>query len=109
MAKNATQTAYGTELTYTKLRSNHPIKSKYMAAALCMLFGAVGANQFYLHNFVKGILKILLTAVCIVLDVLGLFPFPFIAIPFALSAVTGLLYLAKSDVAFAKKNKVRIV
>ena len=60
MAKKtaAEQTAYGTRLKFKGLRSNHPIKSRYMAAFLAMVFGIIGANQFYLRNIVKGLRNI---------------------------------------------------
>ena len=63
MAKNASapSAAYGTQLRFKGIRSNHPIKSRYLAAALAMIFGIVGANQFYLRNIVRGFLKILFT------------------------------------------------
>lgn len=101
------ETAYGTKLRFKGMRSNHPVKSRYMAAALAMILGIIGANQFYLRNFVRGLLKILLTAVFIVLDVL--FAPPFILIPVVLSIITGLVYLLQSDEAFAKKNHIRTI
>lgn len=105
--KAAAETAYGTKLRYKGMRSNHPVKSRYMAAALAMIFGIVGANQFYLRNIVRGFLKILFTAVFIVLDVL--FTPPFILIPVVLSVITGLIYLLQTDAAFSKSNHVRTI
>lgn len=100
-------TAYGTELMFENLRSNHKIKSRYMSAALAFILGIIGANQFYLGHVIKGILKILLTAICVgvglVLDI------PLIVIPFALSILAGFRYLIQSDVKFAKKNHIRTV
>lgn len=109
MAKKAAtpETAYGTKLEYKNMRSNHPIKSRYMAAALAMILGIVGANQFYLRNIVRGLLKILFTVVFVVLDVL--FNPPFILIPIVLSIITGFVYLLQSDASFAKKNHVRTI
>lgn len=109
MAKNAVtpKTAYGTKLKYKDIRSNHPIKSRYMAAALAMIFGIVGANQFYLRNFVRGLLKILFTIVFVVIAVL--FNPLFILIPVVLSIITGFVYLMQSDANFAKANHVRTI
>lgn len=109
MAKKtaAEQTAYGTRLKFKGLRSNHPIKSRYMAAFLAMVFGIIGANQFYLRNIIKGLLKILFSAIFIVLDVI--FEPPFILIPVVLSVISGLVYLIQSDEAFAKANHVRTI
>lgn len=101
------ETAYGTRLRFSQLKSNHPVKSRYMACALAMIFGVVGANQFYLRNFVKGILKILFTVVFVVLDVL--FAPPFILIPVVLSVITGFVYLLQKDETFAKNNHVRVI
>ena len=83
------QTAYGTRLKFKGLRSNHPIKSRYMAAFLAMVFGIIGVNQFYLRNIVKGLLKIVFSAVFIVLDVM--FEPPFTLIPVVLSVIAGLV------------------
>ena len=109
MAKKATapETAYGTKLKYKDIRSNQSIKSRYMAAALAMVFGIVGANQFYLKNFGRGLIKIVFTAVFVVLDVL--FAPPFILIPVVLSVISGFVYLLQSDVNFAKTNHVRTI
>ena len=101
------ETAYGTKLRFTGLKSNHPVKSRYMACALAMIFGIIGANQFYLRNIGRGLLKLLLTVVCIVLDVL--FTPPFTLIPVILSLFTGLMYLIQSDESFAKRNHVRTI
>ena len=89
--RTAAETAYGTKLRFTGMRSNHPVKSRYMAAALAMILGIIGANQFYLRNIVKGILKILFSAIFIVLNVL--FDPPFILIPIVLSVISGFVYL----------------
>lgn len=105
--KNDIETAYGTKLKYKGIRSNHPIRSRYMAAALSMILGIVGANQFYLRNVVRGILKLLLTVICIVLDVV--FAPPFTLIPVVISLFTGFMYLMQSDESFAKRNHVRII
>ena len=109
MAKNANtpETAYGTKLKYKDVRSNHPVKSRYMAAALAMIFGIVGANQFYLRNFLRGLIKIVFTAVFVVLDVL--FAPPFILIPVVISVIAGFVYLLQSDAKFAKANHVRTI
>lgn len=109
MAKKSNEAAYGTELMFKKLRSNHPVRSRYMAAALAIVFGILGANHFYLHNFIKGILMLIVSAVCIVLDVLGLFQFKFVIIPIVISVLTGITYLLKSDTSFAKSNHVRTI
>lgn len=101
--------AYGTQLINPSGRSNHPVRSRYMAAALAILFGILGANHFYLKNVVKGILTVLLSAVCIVLDVFAIVSFKFILIPVIISVLTGLSYLITSDKRFCKKNHVRIV
>lgn len=101
------ETAYGTKLRFTGLKSNHPVKSRHMACALAMIFGIVGANQFYLRNFVRGLLKILFTVVFIVLDVL--FAPPFILVPVVISVFTGFIYLLQSDETFAKNNRVRVI
>lgn len=78
-----------------------------MAAALSFIFGIIGVNQFYLGNIVRGILKILFTVICLVI---GMFvDFPMIAIPLVISVLTGLKYLAQSDVKFAEKNHIRTV
>ena len=103
----APETAYGTKLRFTGMRSNHPVKSRYMAAALAMILGIIGANQFYLRNIVKGILKILFSAVFVVLNVL--FDPPFILIPIVLSVISGFVYLLQSDEKFAQKNHVRTI
>ena len=105
--KTAVETAYGTKLRFTGMRSNHPVKSRYMAAALAMILGIIGANQFYLRNIVKGILKIVFSAIFIVLDVM--FEPPFTLIPVVLSVISGLVYLIQSDEAFAKANHVRTI
>lgn len=106
--KTATpETAYGTKLNFRLLRSNHPIKSRYMAAVLAMILGIVGANQFYLRNIFRGLLKIVLTVICVVLDVL--FAPPFILIPVVISLFTGLMYLLQNDETFAVKNHVRTI
>lgn len=109
MAKKADTpvAAYGTKLRFRGIKSNHPIKSRYMAAALAMIFGIVGANQFYLRNIIRGFLKILLTIICIVLDFL-LTP-PIILIPVVISLITGFVYLIQSDSFFAKHNHVRTI
>ena len=108
MAKKAVvDTAYGTKLKYKDMRSNHPVKSRYMAAFLAMVFGVLGVNQFYLRNIVRGFIKILFTAVFIVLDIL--FTPPFTLIPVALSLISGFVYLLQSDEAFAKANHVRTI
>lgn len=109
MAKKSTAAAYGTELMFSKTRSNHPVRSRYMAAALAIVFGTLGVHHFYLNNFVKGILMLLFSAVCIVLDITGLFQFKFILIPVVISVFTGFVYLIKSDVKFAKSNHVRTI
>ncbi|MBR5234382.1 MAG: TM2 domain-containing protein [Clostridia bacterium] len=101
------ESAYGTKLKFSGVRSNHPVKSRYMACALAMIFGIIGANQFYLRNFVRGFLKILFTVVFVVLDVL-LEP-PFILIPVVLSVITGFIYLLQNDETFAKNNHVRVI
>ena len=80
-----------------------------MAAALAILLGALGANHFYLKNVVRGILMVLFTAICIVLDIYAIFSFKFIIIPVVISVLTGLLYLVTSDKKFCKKNHVRTV
>lgn len=99
--------AYGTELAYGKFRSNHPIRSRHMASALAFIFGIIGVNQFYLRNIVRGILKILLTVICVLLDFL--LSMPFIIIPIALSVIAGVVYLVQTDEQFAKRNHVRPV
>lgn len=101
------ETAYGTKLKFKNIRSNHPIKSRYMAAVLSMILGIVGANQFYLRNIVRGLLKLLITVICIVLDVL--FAPPFTLIPVVISLFTGFFYLLQSDESFAKRNHVRTI
>ena len=106
--KTATpDSAYGTKLRFNGLRSNHPIKSRYMAAALAMTLGIIGANQFYLRNIVRGIIKILFTAIIVIFDVL--FEPPLIFIPILLSMVSGFIYLLQSDKTFAKRNHVRTI
>lgn len=109
MAKKTDKSAYGTELMFNKIRSNHPIRSRYMAAVLAIVFGFLGIHHFYLNNIVKGILMLLFSAVCIVLDIFGLFQFKFIVIPIAISILTGFIYLLKSDVKFAKSNHIRTI
>lgn len=106
---SANASAYGTQLVNPAGRSNHPVRSRYMAAALAILLGILGANHFYLKNVVRGILMVLFTAVCIVLDVFAIVSFKFILIPVVISALTGLSYLIASDKKFSKKNHVRIV
>lgn len=101
--------AYGTQLVNPTGRSNHPVKSKYMASALAILLGILGANHFYLKNVVRGIIMLVLTAICIVIDVFAIFDFNFILIPVIISVLTGLKYLVTSDKNFCKKNHVRIV
>ncbi len=101
------ETAYGTKLRFSNMKSNHPVKSRYMACALAMILGIVGANQFYLRNFVKGLLKILFTVIFVVLDVL--FAPPFILIPVVISVFTGFMYLLQNDETFAKNNHVRVI
>lgn len=103
----APETAYGTKLRFRGMRSNHPVKSRYMAAALAMILGIIGANQFYLRNIVRGFLKILFSAVFFVLNIL--FDPPFILIPIVLSVISGFIYLLQSDETFAKKNHVRTI
>ena len=100
-------TAYGTKLRYKGMRNNRPLKSRYMAAALAMIFGFLGVNQFYLRNIVRGILKIFLTLICLLLGLLlnsGI-----ILIPFAISLITGFIYLIQSDAFFARYNRVRTI
>lgn len=103
----APETAYGTKLRFSGMRSNHPVKSRYMAAALAMILGIIGANQFYLRNIFRGIFKILFSAIFVVLNVL--FDPPFILIPIVLSVISGFVYLLQSDEKFAKKNHVRTI
>ena len=100
-------TAYGTKLRFKGMRSNHPIKSRYMASALAMIFGILGVNQFYLRNIIRGFLKIFLTLICLVL---GLFVSKtLIFVPFVISLITGFVYLIQSDSFFAKHNHVRTI
>ncbi len=109
MAKKAVSptTAYGTKLRYKGMKSNHPIKSRYMAAALAMIFGIAGVNQFYLRNIVRGFLKILFTVICLLLS---FFINPLIIlIPVVISLITGFAYLIQSDSFFAKHNHVRTI
>lgn len=101
------ETAYGTKLKFKGMRSNHPVKSRYMAAALAIILGIIGANQFYLRNIVRGLLKILFSAVFVLLNIL--FGHPFVLIPVVLSVITGFVYLLQSDEKFAKKNHVRTI
>ena len=107
--KSSVNDAYGTQLINPAGRSNHPVRSRYMAAALAIVLGIVGANHFYLRNVVRGIIMVLITAVCITLDVFAIFSFKFILIPVALSVLTGLSYLITSDKKFSKRNHIRIV
>ena len=99
--------AYGTKLSFEGMKSNHPVKSRHMACALAMILGIIGANQFYLRNFARGILKILFTVIFVVLDVL--FTPPLILIPVVISVFTGFMYLLQNDETFAKKNHVRVI
>ena len=101
------ETAYGTKLRFDGIKSNQPVKSRYMAAALAMILGIAGVNQFYLRNFVRGLLKILFTVIFIILD--ALFDPPFILIPVILSIFTGFMYLLQNDESFAKRNHVRVI
>ena len=80
-----------------------------MASALAILLGILGANHFYLKNVVRGILMLILSAVCITLDVFAIFEFSFILIPIVISVLTGLIYLVTPDKRFCKKNHVRTV
>lgn len=109
MAKKSAMSAYGTELMFKKTRSNHPIRSRYMAAVLAIILGTFGVHHFYLNNIVRGILMLIFSAICIGIDVLGIFQFKFILIPVVISVFTGLVYLIKSDVNFAKSNHVRTI
>lgn len=109
MAKKQKASAYGTELMFTKLRSNHPVRSRYMAAVLAIVFGITGAHHFYLNNIVKGLLMLALSAGCIFVDTLKLLQFRFILIPVLISVITGLVYLIKSDAKFAKNNHIRTI
>lgn len=109
MAKKSTSSAYGTELLYPNMRSNHPVRSRYMAAVLAIVLGIVGAHHFYLNNIIRGILMIVFSAACVLVDTLGLTQFRFILIPVIISVFTGFVYLIKSDVKFAKSNHIRII
>lgn len=109
MAKKTEMSAYGTELMFKKIRSNHPVRSRYMAAVLAIVLGTFGVHHFYLNNFIKGILMLILSAICTVIDILGIFQFSFILIPVVISVFTGLVYLIRSDVSFAKSNHVRTI
>lgn len=109
MAKKQKVSAYGTELMFTKLRSNHPVRSRYMAAVLAIVFGITGAHHFYLNNIVRGLLMIVFSAVCIFVDTLKIVQFRFILIPILISVITGLIYLLKSDEKFAKNNRIRTI
>ncbi len=80
-----------------------------MAAALAILLGVLGANHFYLRNVVRGIIMLLFTAICVILDMFALVDFKFILIPVIISVLTGLSYLFISDKKFAQKNRIRTV
>ncbi len=105
--KKNPNTAYGTELISAEARSNHPIRSKYTAAALSMILGIFGIHQFYLRNVIRGLLTIVFTLIFFVLDYL--FTPPLILVPVAVTVFRGLFYLIQSDDKFMKKNHVRIV
>lgn len=106
MAKTKTPAAaYGTELSSVRIRSNHPIRSRYMAAVLAIILGIFGVNHFYLRNILRGFLMLFLTIVCIVAQsFLGM---AFILLPVCLSVIQGLIYLMQSNEAFMKRNHVR--
>lgn len=109
MAKknNLSKSAYGTQLSHNSIKSNHPVRSRYMAAVLAIIFGVIGVNQFYLRNIIRGVLKILFTAVCVII---GFFiNAPLILIPVILSVLTGIMYLCQSDESFRKRNHVRTI
>lgn len=101
------ESAYGTELTGVSVRSNHPVRSRYLAALLAIVFGLLGVNHFYLKNIGKGLLMILLTVICLVLDIL--FAPPFLLIAEAVAVLQGIVYLIQTDSVFMKKNHVRTV
>ncbi len=100
-------TAYGSELISTSIRSNHPVRSKYMAAVLSFVLGFLGAHHFYLRNVVRGFIMILITVVCVLLGfVVNQFIF---YIPFAISFIKGIAIILTSDERFMRKNHVRVV
>ena len=101
------ESAYGTELTGIAVRSNHPVRSRYMAAILAIVFGLLGVNHFYQRNIGKGLLMILVTVICLVLDIF--LQTPLLLIAEAIVALQGIVYLIQTDTAFMKKNHVRTV
>ncbi len=109
MAKksNIPDAVYGTRISHKGIRSNHPIRSRYMAAVLAIILGVIGANQFYLRNIARGVLKIIFTAVCVIIGVF--MNAPLILIPVILSVLTGIMYLCRSDESFRKRNHVRTI
>ena len=109
MAKKQSQAVqvYGTEILNGSCRSNHPIKSRYMAAVLSIVLGIAGVNQFYLRNIVRGILKIVFSLIFVILA--AVFNSMLILVPIILSVLTGISYLCQSDVKFQQKNHVRTI
>ncbi len=102
------QSVYGTELKGAPVKSNHPIRSKYIAAVLAILAGVTGAHYFYLRNIVRGIIQIAVTAVFVLVGVFAGIKW-LILIPFALCVVRGIIYLVTPDSRFTKSNHVRTV
>lgn len=102
------QSVYGTELKGAPVKSNHPIRSKYLAAVLAILAGVIGAHYFYLRNIVRGVIQIVITAVFVAVAMFAGMKW-LILIPFAFCVIRGIIYLFTPDSRFTKGNHVRTV
>ena len=100
--------AYGVQLSGTTVRSNYPVRSKYLAAVLAMLLGIAGVHYFYLRNIVRGLIQVAFTALIIFISRL-IGTNWLICIPFGLCVLRGVLYLAVPESRFCKANHVRYV
>ena len=107
-ASSAPMTLYGVEIRGTSVRSNHPIRSKYVAAVLAILLGVLGVHQFYLRNVVRGLIQLAFTAAIIFAARLSGMEW-LILIPVAICVLRGILYLVLPDSRFCKANHVRCV
>ena len=102
------QSVYGTQLKGTPVKSNHPIRSKYVAAVLAILAGVFGAHNFYLRNIVRGLLQIVITVIFVFVGLFAGIKW-LILIPVVFCAIRGIIYLITPDSRFTKGNHVRTI
>lgn len=71
-----------------------PVKSKVAAGLLAIFLGGIGIHKFYLGKTMQGILYLV---------------FCWTGVPALIALVEGIIYLCKSDEAFAQQYGGRIV